>query len=128
MRRSVYFTGVAALVAGLLLHGTAAAAVNVPDKNLEAALRATLQDAKGELTEQLLANVFVLDAAKKGIKDLTGLEKCKNLAQLNLAKNEVADLAPLKELTNLQWLDLSNNQVADLAPLAGLVKLQYLEL
>src|SRR2546421_10558163 len=84
--------------------------VKIPDKNLEAALRAVLRDAKGDLTEaQLAANVFILEAKGKKIADLTGLEKCKNLQLLNLADNEVADLTPLKDLQNLQWLDVSRN-------------------
>src|SRR5437660_6626434 len=103
-----------------------AGAVKIPDKNLEAALRAVLRDAKGELTEaQLAANVFVLEAKGKKIADLTGLEKCKNLQLLNLANNEVADLAPLKDLQNLQSLDLSGNKVTDLTPLKGLTRLSF---
>ena len=49
--------------------------VAIPDKNLEAALRAVLREPKAKLTEDKLNNVFVLEADKKGIKDLTGLEK-----------------------------------------------------
>src|SRR5436305_4206779 len=104
-------------------------AVKIPDKSLEAALRAVLRDAKGDLTEaQLAANVFVLEAKGKKIADLTGLEKCKNLQLLNLATNEVADLAPLKDLQNLQSLDLSGNKVTDVTPLKGLSRLSFLEL
>src|SRR5437868_13913598 len=92
-------------------------AVKIPDKNLEAALRAVLRDAKGDLTEaQLASNVFILEAKGKKIADLTGLEKCKNLQLLNLADNEVADLTPLKDLQHLQWLDVSRNKVTSLAP------------
>jgi hypothetical protein len=94
--------------------------VNIPDKNLEAALRAALHEAKAPLTEQMLGNVFVLEAKGKKIANLTGLEKCKNLALLNLAKNKVSNLAPLKDLTNLQSLDLAGNKISDLRPLGGL--------
>src|SRR6266542_347283 len=51
----------------------------IPDKNLEAALRAVLFEPQGELTEEKLNRVYILDAQGKTIKDLTGLEKCKNL-------------------------------------------------
>src|SRR3954447_9456539 len=100
----------------------------VPDKNLDAAIKAALPHHKGDLTDQALGNVFVLDASNKGVTDLTGLEKCPNLAELRLAKNQVVDLKPLAGLKNLQSLNLSGNKIADLAPLAGLTKLQYLEI
>src|SRR5262249_10569911 len=102
--------------------------VPIPDKNLEAALRAVLLDPKGDLTEGMLANVFVLEAKGKKIANLAGLEKCKNLSLLNVAKNAVADLTPLKDLKNLQSLDLSGNKVSDLKPLKDLTRLSYLEL
>jgi hypothetical protein len=98
------------------------------DKNLEAAVKAVLQHSKGELTEQNLANVFVLEAPGKGIHDLSGLEKCKNLALLKLTKNDIVDVTALKGLENLQSLDLASNKIKDAGPLAGLKRLQYLEL
>src|SRR5437879_2004089 len=103
------------------------AATPLPDKNLEAAVRAVLHEEKAELTDEKLRNVYFLEADKKGIKDLTGLDKCKNLAQLKLTGNQVADVKPLKDLTNLQSLDLAGNKIEDITPLAGLTKLQYLE-
>src|SRR5690242_15870735 len=84
------------------------------DKNLEAAIRAVLQDVKGPLTDDNLKNVYVLEASGKKITSLQGLEKCKNLAQLKLSSNQISDLAPLKDLTNLQSLDLSDNKISDL--------------
>src|SRR5213078_277312 len=81
--------------------------VPIPDKELEAALRAVLREPTAPLTDEKLGNVFVLEADKKGIKDLTGLDKCKNLALLKLTGNQVADLKRLKDLTNLQSLDLA---------------------
>src|SRR5581483_1986009 len=98
------------------------------DKNLETAVRAVLQNPKGDLTDELLRNVYILDASGKSIKDLTGLEKCRNLASIKLSNNQIADLSALKELKNLQSLDLAGNRIADITPLKGLSKLQYIEL
>jgi internalin A len=98
------------------------------DKNLEAAVRAVLHEPKGELNDTNLMNVYVLEASSKEIRNLAGLEKCKNLALIKFSKNHVSDLAPLKDLANLQSLDLADNQIKDVTPLAGLTKLQYLEL
>src|SRR5688500_12957114 len=80
-------------------------AVSIPDKNLENALRSLVFDKKGtdkELTEEDLGKIFTLEARGKGIKDLSGLEHCKNLLLINLAKNEVSDLSPIKDLKNIQ--------------------------
>jgi Leucine-rich repeat (LRR) protein len=102
-----------------------------PDKNLELAVRAELiekRDPATELTDDDLKKVFFLEGKGKGIKDLSGFEKCTNAAEVNLAKNEIADVTPLAGLANLQSLDLSSNKLADVTPLEGLANLQYLEL
>jgi uncharacterized protein (TIGR03067 family) len=98
------------------------------DKNLEAAVRAVLQEPSAALTDEKLLNVYILEAPGKNITNLKGLEKCRNLALLKLTNNPVADLTSLKDLTNLQSLDLANTKVSDVTPLKGLTKLQYLEL
>lgn len=113
------------------LSASSAWAVQFPDKNLEAALRYYIlekREGTAELTDDDLKKIFIFEAKGKGIKDLTGLEKCPNIALINLAKNEVENISAIKDLKNLQSLDLSNNKIADIAPLAGLVGLQYLEL
>src|SRR4051794_17700413 len=95
------------LVVGLVGWNPAQRACAGPfaDKNLEEAVRAVLKhEPKAELTDEKLQNVYVLEAPGKEIKDLTGLEKCKNLALLKLTKNQVSDLGPLKGLANLQSL------------------------
>src|SRR5437773_2986336 len=86
--------------------GAARAAPPFPDKNLETVVRAALQEPTAELTDAKLANLSILHADGKGIKDLTGLEKCKGLAEIRMAKNMVSDVKALKDLTNLQSLDL----------------------
>lgn len=103
----------------------------IPDKGLEAAVRQQVfekRDKTDELTEEDLKKVFILEGKNKGIKDLTGLEKCPNLALINLAGNEIEKVEPLKDLKNLQSLDLSKNKIVDIAPLASIKALQYVEL
>ncbi len=101
----------------------------IADEKLEAAVRATLKlDADAELNEETLRKLYLLEARDAGIKDLKGLELCRNLSLLNLARNEVADLGPLADLENLQSLDLSKNHIKNIEPLSGLTRLQYLEL
>src|SRR5690606_5207090 len=72
----------------------------IPDKNLEAAVRAAVYEKRNNqepLTEDDLRKVFILEADNRGIKDLTGLEKCTNLLLLKAAGNQMADLPPLAE-------------------------------
>jgi hypothetical protein len=117
------------LLAGFWQHEAArAAAPPIPDKNLEAAIRAVLHEPKAELTDEKLSNVYVLEAPGKSIRDLTGLEKCKNLALLKLSNNPISDIRALHGLSSLQSLDLSENKISDISPLATLPRLYYLEL
>src|SRR5437870_1577924 len=106
------------LTASLMVSQVSAAPpVTIPDKNLEEAIRAVLHEPKAPLTEDNLANVHILEASGKGIRDLTGLEKCKNLALLRLTNNQVSDLKALKDMAVLQSLDLSKNKIIDASPL-----------
>ena len=83
-----------------------------PRKTVKAPL---LQEPTAELTDAKLANLSVLHADAKSIKDLTGLEKCKGLAEIRLAKNQIADVKAAQglDVANLQSLDLSGNQIVD---------------
>jgi len=77
-------------LAGFIASGQTAWAAGIPDKNLEAAIRAVLHEPKAELTDEKLANVYDLEADGKQISDLSGLEKCKNLALIKLSRNQIA--------------------------------------
>lgn len=102
-----------------------------PDKNLETAVRKYVfakRNNQEPLTEDDVKDLSTIEARGKKIQDLTGLEKCRSLAQLVLSGGEVADVGPLKGLKNLQLLDLSKNKIQDVSPLGELKKLQYLQL
>src|SRR5271169_4488111 len=91
---------------------TASADSPFPDKNLEAAIRDVLKhEPKVQLTDEKLLDIYFLEAPGKEIKDLKGLEKCKNLALIKLTKNKISDLTPLKDLVSLQSLDLADNEI-----------------
>ncbi len=130
IHRTVSLTSSFAAVAVFSALASSAQA-GLPDKNLEAAVRSVIfekKDNNAEITDDDLKKVFILEGKGKGIKDLTGLEKCVNLLQLNLAKNEISDVAALKEIKGLQSLDLSQNKIADVTPLGTVTALQFLEL
>lgn len=120
-----------ALTILLGLTGPRIASAGLPDKDLEKAVRAVIFEKKDndqEITDDDLKKVFVLKGRKKGIKDLSGMEKCINLQELDLSDNEIADAAPLKDIKNLQSLDLSKNKITDAAPIGNIAALQFLEL
>lgn len=102
-----------------------------PDKKLEAAVRKYVfekRDNDKPLVEADVVNISTVDAKGQGITDLTGLEKCQNLASFDAAKNQIRNVAALKGMTKLQYLNLAENQLEDISPLAAIPALQYIEL
>jgi len=102
-----------------------------PDQGLEAAVRRQVfakRDTTEPLVEADVVNVSTVEARNRGVRNLAGLEKCRNLAMLELGGNAVVDLGPLCGLPRLQFLDVQSNRVENLGPLAGVPALQYLHL
>jgi Leucine Rich repeats (2 copies) len=114
-----------------LISGATAQDSIFPDKNLEAVVRAYVFEKRNSdkpIVEADVVNISTIKGKSKGIKDLTGLEKCRSLALLDLAGNEITKIDAIAELKNIQSLDLSGNKLTDIKPIAGLLKLQYVEL
>src|SRR3954466_4058561 len=101
------------------------------DKNLEAAVRKYVfekRDTDKPINEADVVSLSTISATGLGIKDLTGLDKCKSLASLDLARNSITDISALKGLTGIQYLHVGANQIEDITPLGGIIALQYIEL
>ncbi len=101
------------------------------DKNLEKAVRKFViekRDSDKPLNETDLSNLSTIQGNGMEITDLSGLEKCINLASLDLARNKISNLEPIKGLTKIQFLNLAANKIEDVQPLSGIIALQYLEL
>ncbi len=119
---------------GLLALGAASPVAGegiFPDKNLETVVRQYVFEKRNNeepLTEKDVENIAIVVGKGKGIKDLTGLEKCYSLAQLDLENNEISDLSAIRELTNLQSINLAKNKIEDISSLSELTKVQYLHL
>ncbi|HUG70491.1 MAG TPA: leucine-rich repeat domain-containing protein [Pirellulaceae bacterium] len=102
-----------------------------PDKNLEAVVRNYVFEKRTNdqpIVEDDVVNISTIKGNSKGIKDLTGLEKCRSLASLDLAGNEITKIDAIAGLKNIQSLDLSKNKITDIKPIEGLTKLQYVQL
>src|SRR5437660_4710879 len=91
------------------------------DKNLEKAVRKFVFDKRDNdkpIVETDVANLSTIQGVGMEIADLSGLEKCVNLASLDLSKNRIKALTPLQGLGKLQYLNLADNQIENIAPLA----------
>ena len=103
--------------------------VEIPDPNLEKAIREALELPDGiSITQQGMLQLTRLGAGEKQIKDLAGLEHATNLTWLALHGNEIQDLSPLAELLNLETLYLWSNPISDLLPIVNLIQLRNLDL
>jgi Leucine-rich repeat (LRR) protein len=88
------------------------------DGNLEAAIRYALNKPAGEaITATELAGLTELDAAQRGISNLSGIEYCTELTNLYISYNQISDISPLVDNSGLgegDQLDLGIN-VLDLS-------------
>ena len=103
--------------------------VNFPDLGLQAAVEFALGKTAGApVSRAELATLTELDAQRRNVKSLTGIECASGLTKLNIANNHISDLSPLSGLRALTWLGLWNNPTADLSPLSELFALRWLNL
>ncbi|MDB5052425.1 MAG: hypothetical protein JWM44_475 [Bacilli bacterium] len=102
--------------------------IQIADGNLEKLIRTTLGKETGELTEEDMKRLILLDDQFKGdtIQSLKGLEYAFNLKTLQLSYCGVEDISALQKLTQLEKVELSMDPVKDWTPLMGLTKLKYL--
>jgi Leucine-rich repeat (LRR) protein len=102
--------------------------VNFADPALEDVVRAQLNQPEGELYEDEVKKITSLNARKKNITDLAGIESLSGLTAFDLGGNFLRTITPLAKLTNLTELKLDENFIVDVVPLANLKKLTHLDL
>ncbi|MFZ3132528.1 MAG: leucine-rich repeat domain-containing protein, partial [Desulfosporosinus sp.] len=101
--------------------------VNIPDPNLLAAVRYSLNKPTGDIIVYDMQNLTILNASNKGISDLTGLECASNLQTLNLSNNQIINISALANSTKLVTLYISYNQLTDITAIAGMPDLKQLD-
>ena len=117
------------LVCLLISTSAYAQVVDIPDPNLEQAIRETLNiPDNSPITQQEMLQLITLDIRGSSIANLTGLEYAANLEVLYSMNNQITDIAPLANLTNLTHLYLGDNALQTIEPLAGLINLRVLDL
>ena len=115
------------VVATLFIPQASAQVVEISDPNLRKAVRAALNlPDEIPLTQQEMLRLTKLEAAERGIADLTGLEYAANIRSLRLHLNPIADISPLIHLTKLEGVNLWGCDIANLRPLGNLKNLRGL--
>lgn len=102
--------------------------VAIPDEELLALVRASLELPTETITCDRMALLEAIQGPDAGVSSLEGLQYAPNLQEIVLNENDVSDLTPLAGLTGLWILDLNVNPVTDIGPLTNLVNLEGLHL
>ena len=103
--------------------------VNVPDSNLEGAIREELGlSSELPITQQEMSKLFSLRAGAMQIENLTSIEYAQNLEDLVIRDNPIKDLTPIAGLKRLEHLNLSRIPIEDLTFLKDLTQLRQLHL
>ena len=98
--------------------------VDIPDPNLQAAIRGELQLLPGSrITKEDMLRLESLGAARHDIMHLTGLEHATNLKSLSLWGNPLAELTPIANLQSLTYLDIAACSISHITSLSNLVNL-----
>ena len=73
-------------------------------------------------------DIKFLNLTNKGLTDLKGIDRFKNLLTLNISYNNIVDINPLSELINLQGLNIGDNNINNLDVILKLDKLTQLSI
>jgi len=107
---------------------TLAQEVSIPDPGLNTAIRVVLQKPFGPLSEQDMLSLTNLDASRRNVRSIAGLEEARNLVTLDLQINRLTNFSLPTELTNLSTLDLSANPLTNFSLPSGLKSLTSLSI
>ncbi|MEA1993287.1 MAG: hypothetical protein U9N35_02675 [Euryarchaeota archaeon] len=102
--------------------------VEFPDETLEKVIREKIGKPSGQIYEGNLWGITNLDLEDRFIKNIEGLQYCRNLEKIRLTDNKITDISPLAGLAVLTELKLGGNNISDLSPLADLTSLQNLRI
>ena len=125
--RTDFCTLVALIISGFL-SPVVAQEVFIPDPGLNAAVRDTLHKPAGPLTQEDLLTLTNLNASRRNVRSVDGLEAARNLVSLDLQINRLTNFSLPGGLTKLTALDVSVNPLANFFLPNGLTNLTTLTL
>ena len=67
-------------------------------------------DKDGDISQDEAETVQVIEAAGKGIRDISGIEAFQNVWKINLVNNDIVDATAVKDHPYLHWLNLKGNK------------------
>ena len=113
----------------LFLPHASAQIVEIPDPNLERAIREELElSSELPITQLDMLRLTTFAAEVSQVENITGLEHARNLKRLYLRNNPIEDLTPIANLTQLELLHLVGVPITDLSPIQDLTELRELHL
>ncbi|MWC31068.1 transglutaminase domain-containing protein [Paenibacillus sp. MMS18-CY102] len=96
--------------------------VHFADSGLEAAIREAIGKPEGTITVGDISIIHSLDASKRKIQDLSGIEYMPQLIELNLTDNQAKSLKPLQYLTQLRTLKLKGNAASNYSDIRDVIR------
>ncbi len=115
-------------IRGLFADGFPEQAVSFPDPQLERAIREIVHRPIGPILNVDLLGIKEVDLSGRGIRDLTGLEYCRDMKVLTINDTQITDFSPISAMRGLTWLYLEDNGITHISFLADLRTLQILDL
>ncbi len=102
--------------------------VHIPDAGLAEAIREHFDyPSEKQITSFDMARLAYLNASRRGITDLTGLEHAVAIEYLNISNNKVKDFTPILALPELRKVNIRLNPITDLTLISELTHLTRLE-
>ena len=115
-------------IRGLLGQGVLEKTVSFPDPNLNQAIRQAIHRPTGSILSVDLLGIKELDLSGLGIKDLTGIEYCRDMKILTINNAQIADFTPISALRGMYWLYLEDDDISDISFLTHTRTLRILDL
>ena len=128
LKKTIAFCVITASIYLFCNQVTKAIEVTFPDVNLENAVRSELGIPSGIITNTNMETLASINASRRSISNIEGLEYAKNLTNLNLCSNDITNISAIAGLTNLAILDLTGNDITHFSSLANLTNLGQLYL
>lgn len=102
--------------------------ITFADPNLDKAVRQALGKPSGEITYADACSLTYLDASRRGITKLNGLEACRWLWNVDLSENSLTSASKLAAIKGLSIINLAGNSIENIYHLAQLDNLTCLDL